>query len=94
MPKPVVAAVNGVAKGVGFSMRMACDLALASDKARFVLAHTNIGLVPDGGCTCSLTRLLGLRKALEIMYLNEPICFDEKEFAVMMVGLPQKPGKY
>jgi len=77
MPKPVVAAVNGVAAGVGFSMSMACDLALASEKARFVLAYTNIGLVPDGGCTYSLTRLVGSRKALEIMYLNEPIGAEE-----------------
>lgn len=72
MPKPVVAAVNGTAAGAGFSMTLACDMSIASEAARFVMAYTNIGLVPDGGATHFLSRLVGAKKALEIAYLNEP----------------------
>jgi 2-(1,2-epoxy-1,2-dihydrophenyl)acetyl-CoA isomerase len=73
MPKPVIAAVNGIAAGAGFSMSLACDLSLAVEGARFVLAYTNIGLVPDGGSTYFLSRIVGIRKAMEIVYLNEPM---------------------
>lgn len=77
MPKPVVAAVNGIAAGAGFSMSLACDLCLAVEGARFVLAYTNIGLTPDGGSTYFLSRILGIRKAMEIVYLNEPLSARE-----------------
>ncbi len=73
MEKPVIAAVNGVAAGAGMSMSLACDMGLALEGCRFVLAYTNIGLVPDGGSSYLLTRLVGYRKAMEIAYLNEPI---------------------
>src|SRR5215469_12637211 len=49
MPKPVVAAVNGAAAGIGLSLALACDLVLAAESAYFLLAFVNIGLVPDGG---------------------------------------------
>ena len=77
MPKPVIAAVNGIAAGAGFSMSLACDLSLAVEGARFVLAYTNIGLVPDGGSTYFLSRIVGVRKAMEIVYLNEPMGAEE-----------------
>ena len=77
MPKPVIAAVNGISAGAGFSMCLACDLSFAVEGARFVMAYTNIGLVPDGGSTYFLSRLVGPRKAMEIVYLNEPIETDE-----------------
>lgn len=51
MPKPVVAAVNGAADGAEFSLAMACDLRVASEKAKFKQAYTSVGLVPDGGWT-------------------------------------------
>ncbi len=73
MQKPVVAAVNGTAAGAGMSMSLACDMGLAVEGCRFVLAYTNVGLVPDGGSSYLLTRLVGYRKAMEIAYLNEPI---------------------
>jgi 2-(1,2-epoxy-1,2-dihydrophenyl)acetyl-CoA isomerase len=73
MRKPVIAAVNGTAAGAGMSMSLACDLGLAVEGCRFVLAYTNVGLVPDGGSSYLLTRLVGYRKAMEIAYLNEPI---------------------
>jgi 2-(1,2-epoxy-1,2-dihydrophenyl)acetyl-CoA isomerase len=77
MPKPVIAAVNGVAAGAGLSMNLACDMSIAVKEARFVLAYTNIGLVPDGSSTYYLTRIVGYKKAMEMVYLNEPIDTDE-----------------
>jgi 2-(1,2-epoxy-1,2-dihydrophenyl)acetyl-CoA isomerase len=77
MPKPVIAAVNGTAAGAGMSMSLACDLGLAVEGCRFVLAYTNVGLVPDGGSSYFLPRLVGYRKAMEIAYLNEPIDSSE-----------------
>jgi 2-(1,2-epoxy-1,2-dihydrophenyl)acetyl-CoA isomerase len=77
MPKPVIAAVNGTAAGAGMSMSLACDLSVAVEEAKFVLAYTNIGLVPDGSSTYFLTRVLGYKKAMELVYLNEPINADE-----------------
>ncbi len=77
MPKPVIAAVNGTAAGAGMSMCLACDLSLAVEEARFVMAYTNIGLVPDGSSTYFLTHHLGYKKAMELIYLNEPISAEE-----------------
>ncbi|MBW1786698.1 MAG: enoyl-CoA hydratase [Deltaproteobacteria bacterium] len=77
MPKPVMAAVNGTAAGAGFSMSLACDMSIAVEGARFVMAYTNIGLVPDGSSTYYLNRLVGPKKAMEIVYLNEPFDADE-----------------
>ena len=65
-PKPVVAAVNGVAAGAGFSMALACDVAVAAASARFTLGYQNIGLSPDGGMTFFLARALGAQRAMEM----------------------------
>ena len=65
-PKPVVAAVNGVAAGAGFSMALACDVAVAAASARFTLGYQNIGLSPDGGMTFFLARALGTQRAMEM----------------------------
>ena len=54
MPKPVIAAVNGPAVGIGCSLALACDLILAAESSYFLLAFVNIGLVPDGGITAML----------------------------------------
>lgn len=67
MPKPVVASVNGVAAGAGFSLAMAADLVVASSDARFVPAFNRIALVPDSGLTRTLVRALGRHRALEIL---------------------------
>lgn len=77
MPKPLVAAVNGTAAGAGLSMCLASDMSVAVEGARMVMAYTNIGLVPDGGSTYLLSRLVGYKKAMEIVYLNEPIRSEE-----------------
>jgi 2-(1,2-epoxy-1,2-dihydrophenyl)acetyl-CoA isomerase len=75
--KPLVVAVNGAAAGGGFSLAIAGDLVLASDKARFTYAYSKIGAAPDGGSTYTLTRLIGLRRAMELFYTNRTLGADE-----------------
>ncbi len=71
--KPVLGAVNGVAAGAGFSLALACDLRIASDKARFLQAFVRIGLVPDSGSSWFLPRLLGYAKAAELCMLGDEV---------------------
>ncbi len=73
MPKPVIAAVSGVAAGAGMSLALACDLRVLGRSTRLVLAYTSRGLSVDGGASFSLPRLVGLARALEIVALDEPI---------------------
>ncbi len=73
IPKPIVASVNGPAAGAGMNLALACDLRIASEKATFTQAFSGIGLHPDWGGTFSLPRLLGLGKAMEIFWLNDPM---------------------
>lgn len=70
---PTIASINGVAAGAGWSLALACDLRIASTKARFVSAFSKIGLVPDSGMTWTLPRLVGLSRALEIAWLGDAI---------------------
>jgi 2-(1,2-epoxy-1,2-dihydrophenyl)acetyl-CoA isomerase len=72
-PKPIVAAVNGVAAGVGASLALACDLIVAAESAYFLQAFRRIGLVPDGGSTYLLPRLIGKARAMELMLLGEKL---------------------
>jgi 2-(1,2-epoxy-1,2-dihydrophenyl)acetyl-CoA isomerase len=67
LPKPVVAAINGVAAGAGVSLALAADLVIAADDARFVPAFNRIGLVPDSGLARVLVRALGRHRAMEIL---------------------------
>ncbi len=73
LPKPVVAAINGVAAGAGASLAFACDLRIAAEGARFVLAFGQVGLVPDSGATWFLPRLVGLARATELAFLPDPL---------------------
>src|SRR6185503_8507647 len=72
-PKPLVAAVNGVAAGVGVSLALVCDLVVAAESAYFLLAFRRIGLVPDGGATWLLPKLVGKARAMELMLLGEKL---------------------
>jgi 2-(1,2-epoxy-1,2-dihydrophenyl)acetyl-CoA isomerase len=73
MPKPVVAAIHGVAAGGGFSLALACDFRVMETGAVLRQAYTSAGLSIDGGGTFALPRLVGLAKALEIAAFDEPI---------------------
>ncbi len=73
LPKPVICAVNGVAAGAGFSLALACDFRIASERARFISAFIRIGLVPDSGLVYFLPRLVGLGRALEITATGEEV---------------------
>jgi 2-(1,2-epoxy-1,2-dihydrophenyl)acetyl-CoA isomerase len=67
---PVIAAVQGAAAGAGFSLACGADLVLAADNARFTMAYTKIGLSPDGGSSYFLPRIVGARRAVELMVSN------------------------
>lgn len=75
--KPFVCAVNGVAAGAGANLALACDFVVASEKASFVQAFVNVGLIPDSGGTFFLPRLLGLAKAKELILLGEKVSAEE-----------------
>jgi len=71
MPKPVIAAVNGPAAGIGLSLALACDLVVAAESAYFSLAFVNIGLVPDGGSSLFVPSRVGFARAAELAMLGE-----------------------
>ena len=73
MPKPVVAAVNGPAVGIGCSLALCCDLILAAQSSYFLLAFINIGLVPDGGSTAIVPARTGVARAMEMGMLGEKV---------------------
>jgi len=77
MPKPVVAAVNGLAAGGGFSMALACDFRVMNKSAIFRQAYTSNGLSVDGGGTFTLPRLVGSAKAMEILAFDRPISAEQ-----------------
>lgn len=71
MPKPVLASVHGSVAGVGVSLMMACDLAIAAADTKFTMAYSALGISPDGGASYNLPRLVGVRKAMEWLLLSE-----------------------
>jgi 2-(1,2-epoxy-1,2-dihydrophenyl)acetyl-CoA isomerase len=73
MDQPVIAAVNGVAAGAGFSLALACDLRIAAESATFVQAFVRIGLIPDLASTYFLPRLIGPARAAELAMLGETV---------------------
>ena len=79
MPKPVVAAVNGVAAGAGASLAFACDFRLLADTAGFNLAFSGIALSCDTGASWTLPRLVGRAKAIELLYFPRTIPAAEAE---------------
>jgi len=77
MPKPTIAALNGVAAGAGASLAMACDLRVVADTAGFNLAFAGVALSCDTGSSWFLPRLVGRSKALELLYLPRTVGADE-----------------
>jgi 2-(1,2-epoxy-1,2-dihydrophenyl)acetyl-CoA isomerase len=77
VPKPVIAAVNGPAVGIGCSLALACDLIVAAESAYFLLAFVNIGLGLDGGASQTLPARVGHTRAFEIAYLGERIAASQ-----------------
>jgi 2-(1,2-epoxy-1,2-dihydrophenyl)acetyl-CoA isomerase len=73
LPKPTVAAVDGVCYGVGFGLAMACDLVVASDRARFCEVFVKRGMALDGGTSWTLPRAIGTRRAKQMAYFGEPV---------------------
>ncbi|MFG2889904.1 enoyl-CoA hydratase/isomerase family protein [Streptomyces sp. NPDC048248] len=77
--KPVIAAVNGTAAGLGAHLAFACDLVLAAESARFVEVFVRRGLVPDGGGAYLLPRLIGPQRAKELMFFGDALPAAEAE---------------
>jgi 2-(1,2-epoxy-1,2-dihydrophenyl)acetyl-CoA isomerase len=91
MPKPVVASVNGPAAGGGVGLALACDLRIASEQASFTQGFLRLGLHPDWGGTFNLPRLVGMGRALEIFWLNEPVTAEEaKRLGVINFLVPHE----
>jgi 2-(1,2-epoxy-1,2-dihydrophenyl)acetyl-CoA isomerase len=94
MPKPVIAAVNGVAAGAGANIALACDMVIAAKSATFIQSFAKLGLVPDSGGTWTLPRLVGTARAIGLSFLGEKLsaeqaaqwgliwrCVEDAEFA-------------
>ncbi|MFF7950597.1 enoyl-CoA hydratase/isomerase family protein [Streptomyces griseorubiginosus] len=77
--KPVIAAVNGTAAGLGAHLALACDLVLAAESARFIEVFVRRGLVPDGGGAYLLSRLVGPRRAKELMFFGDALSAPDAE---------------
>ena len=78
-PKPVIAAVNGPAAGAGLGIALACDMRIASDKARFTTAFANVGFGGDYGVTYGLTHTVGPARAKEMFFLPDQIGAEEAQ---------------
>jgi 2-(1,2-epoxy-1,2-dihydrophenyl)acetyl-CoA isomerase len=77
LPKPIIARVHGPAVGVGCNFALACDLIVASEQAKFGQVFIKIGLMPDGGSTYFLPRIVGYAKAFELMAMGDIITAHE-----------------
>ena len=100
---PVIAAVNGVAAGAGANIALACDLTIAQENASFIQAFSKIGLIPDSGGTYFLPRIIGVQKALALMFTGDKIsakeaeelnmiykCISEEEFEDFILKIAEK----
>ncbi len=92
LDKPVVAAVQGPAAGVGCSIALACDLAVASESASFLLAFARIGLMPDGGSSASVAASIGRARAMRMALLAEPLSGREAYDAGLVSHLATADG--
>lgn len=85
--KPVVAAVNGFAVGLGVTMLLHCDLVYAAKSATFQMPFVKLGLVPEFGSTVLLPRLVGLQKATELLLLGKRFTADQAETMGLVAGV-------
>ncbi|MBK5110713.1 MAG: enoyl-CoA hydratase/isomerase family protein [Thermoleophilia bacterium] len=92
IPYPVIAAINGPAAGAGFSLALACDTRICSEKAFFACAYGRIGASPDGGMTYFLPRVVGPGRAIEIL-LNDPNLSPESALEENLVAEVVAPEK-
>ena len=103
LPKPVIAAVNGVAAGAGANIALACDLVIAAKSATFIQSFAKLGLVPDSGGTWSLPRLVGPARAIGLTFLGDKLsaeqaaawgliwrCVEDTEFASVVDQLARQ----
>ena len=89
MKKPVITAVNGPAAGAGLSLALAGDMVVASADAKFTVAYTAIGLAPDGSSTHFLPRLVGTKRAFELMAMNRTLsASDAQSMGIINTVLP------
>ena len=79
LPKPVIAAINGVAAGAGANIALCCDIVVATSSAPFIQAFSKIGLIPDSGGTFTLPRLIGWQKASALMMTGDKLTAAEAE---------------
>jgi enoyl-CoA hydratase len=91
LPKPCVAAVRGVAAGVGCSTALACDLVVAAESASFLLAFSRIGLMPDGGATATVAASVGRARAMRMALLGEAVPASEAYAAGLVSHLVPDP---
>jgi len=77
LPKPVIAAVNGFSLGGGNEIALACDIIIASEKAKFGQPELNIGIIPGGGATQRLPRMIGVCRAKELIFTSDVITAEE-----------------
>lgn len=87
LPKPVVAAVNGVAAGAGANIALCCDIVVAAQSASFIQAFSKIGLIPDSGGTWWLPRLIGWQKAAGIAFFGDKVSAEQAEKMGMIYGV-------
>lgn len=91
LSKPVIAAINGLALGGGFELALACDFRISGDTAKFAFPEINLGIIPGGGGTQRLQRLIGQARAKEILFLGEMISAEKAyEYGIVNQVVPRE----
>ena len=90
--KPIIGAINGVAAGSGASLALSCDIIFAAKSARFIQIFVRRGMIPDGGGTYFVPRMVGLAKAKEMFFSGDPVSADEA-LALGMINRVVDDGK-